>query len=103
VQTADLWTNWHCYQDLHLDAAMETTDGGTNGTLSLGPGTRELLRRACLDQALLMRLVADPVGTAWAEGVRPTADDLKRLLKIDGATDLELLEVLTTIIARRLR
>jgi hypothetical protein len=59
-----------------------------------GRGVITLIERACVEPELLRQLKADPVGTAYAAGLRPTAADLKRLLGIVGATDDELLQVL---------
>lgn len=66
-------------------------------------GVDALIERACVDPPLLRQLQADPAGTAYAAGLRPTAEDLKRLLGIDGATDEELLQILMTRMLPRLR
>lgn len=60
-----------------------------------------LLDRAMGDPAWRRALLADPLGTAYAAGVRLTAADLKHLLGLPDATDLELLEVLHARLAQR--
>ncbi|HLH22213.1 MAG TPA: Os1348 family NHLP clan protein [Chloroflexota bacterium] len=54
----------------------------------------ELLGRAQSDAAFLAQLSANPLGTAQAAGLQVTSADLKALLRIPGATDAELVEVL---------
>jgi hypothetical protein len=60
-----------------------------------------LLDQAMTDPAWRRALLADPLGTTYAAGVRLTAADLKHLLGLPGATDLELLEVLRVRLAQR--
>ena len=55
-----------------------------------------LLDRAAEDRVLLERLSTDPLGTALAEGVSMSADDLRSWTQLVSATDQELLEVVRT-------
>ncbi len=61
----------------------------------------DLLTRATMNPHLLADLGADPLGKAHRAGVRVTAEDLKYLIGVPGASDLELVEVLLTRLARR--
>lgn len=56
---------------------------------------QQLLERALSDPAYLQQVMADPLGTARAAGIRVTTADLKRWLHLpEGTTDAELLELL---------
>jgi hypothetical protein len=66
-------------------------------------GVESLVRfveRLSDEPGLWPRLLADPLGTAVAEGVAVDARDVKGLLGIAGATDHELMEVLGTYLQR---
>jgi len=89
---------------------MRTREGAVPDLLDVRDTTRDRLRRelrltAVLDQAmvdpvLLGRLATDVVSTLHDVGVRISAIELKELLGISGATDLELLEVLRARLSR---
>jgi len=59
-----------------------------------------LLDGAAADPRLLAALMADPLGMARAAGVRVSGADIKQLLGLAGASDLELIEVLRAHFAR---
>ena len=63
-------------------------------------GIVSVLDQAMTSPALLGQLAGDVVGTLHDLRVRVSADDLKRMLGIAGATDVELVETLRTRISR---
>jgi hypothetical protein len=64
------------------------------------PGIIGLLDEAIANQGMLERLAADLVGTLYRMGAQVSTADLKQLLGIPGATDVELCEVLRARILR---
>ena len=81
---------------LHVLETAEATRSSRTGEL----GIIGLLDEAIANQGLLERLAADLVGTLYRRDVRLTTADLKQLLGIPGATDVELCEVLRARIVR---
>jgi len=61
----------------------------------------DLLDQAIVDPVIRGRLTVDMVSALHDVGVRISAGDLKDMLGIAGATDLELLDVLRTRMSRR--
>jgi len=59
-----------------------------------------LLDRAAAEPAFREQLLLDPLGVAWAHGVRVSISDLKLWLRIPEATDAEALELLKARLAR---
>ena len=55
---------------------------------------RSLLDRATTDPEFLEMLAEDPLKATLDAGVQLSSSDLKRLLGLSGATDMELVEVI---------
>jgi hypothetical protein len=72
----------------------------THGSRDGESGIVSVLDQAMTNPTLLGQLAGDVVGTLHELRVRVSADDLKRMLGIAGATDVELVETLRTRISR---
>jgi hypothetical protein len=80
-------------QILGVQDSMRSPRGGESGIVSV-------LDQAMTNPTLLGQLAADVVSTLHDLRVQVSADDLKQMLGISGATDVELVETLRTRIAR---
>jgi hypothetical protein len=60
-----------------------------------------ILERALADPALLQRLADDPLGTVRDAGVGRTSASIKHWFGVPGATDAELVEMISKLIKAR--